>query len=120
MTARCRFVRNNRLCWRCLKVGHYARYCTCRDIKCCDKFRHCEIACPCVYVGRKFISGVMSVNRSLSNRCEKRKGVRLPVLPVNVYTARGHKRVYALLDTGSEETLVSRQLYSELGFKGFP
>ena len=42
------------------------------------------------------------------------------VLPVNIYTASGQKRVYALLDTGSEECLVSRQLYSELGFKGVP
>ena len=44
----------------------------------------------------------------------------MPIIPVNVYTARGRKRVYALLDTGSEETLISKQLYSELGFKGVP
>ena len=120
MTVRCRFVRDKYLCWRCLKHGHIARFCARRDIKSCDKYRHCEVACPCDYAGRKFISGVVSVNRSLSNRCEKRAGVRLPILPVNVYTPRGYKRVYALLDTGSEECLVSRELYSELGLKGVP
>ena len=44
----------------------------------------------------------------------------MPILPVNVYTPKGYKRVYALLDSGSEECLVSRELYSEMGLKGVP
>jgi hypothetical protein len=37
-----------------------------------------------------------------------------------VYTARGQKRVYALIDTGSEETLISKKLYTELSLEGVP
>ena len=32
----------------------------------------------------------------------------------------GKKRVYALIDTGSEETLISKRLYHELNLKGIP
>ena len=110
ITARCRFVVSQRLCWRCLKKGHIARRCTNKEIKACDRYLHSEIACPCDYRGKKFISGSASVNRSLNNFCKDRKGVRLPILPIKVYTARGQKRVYALIDTGSEETLISKKL----------
>ena len=102
MTARCRFVAGNRLCWRCLEGGHRARGCLDMKIKVCDRYLHCEIACPCDYRGKKFVSGAASIHRSFHNLCGKRIGVRLPILPVKIYTPRGQKRVYALIDTGSE------------------
>ena len=114
MTARCHFVMSNRLCWHCLERGHMARGYSNKSIKVCDKFSHCEIACPCNYRGKRFISGAVSVNRALHSTCGERKGVRLPIIHIKIYTPRGQKRVYALIDTGSEETLISQRLYNEL------
>ena len=100
--------------------GHVARGCPDKRIKVCDRYSHCEIACPCDYRGKKFISGAASVNRTLHSICGERKGVRLPIIPIKIYTPRGQKRVYALIDTGSEETLISKRLYTELDLKGVP
>ena len=111
---------SQQLCWRCLRKGHIARRCTNKEIKVCDKYLHCEIACPCNYRGKKFISGSASVNRSLNSFCRDRKGVRFPILPIKVYTARGQKRVHGLIDTDSVETLTSKKLYAELNLEGFP
>ena len=63
----------------------------------------------------------MSVQRPCNNNCTaNRWGLRFPLLPVRVYTSRGSKLVYALLDSGSEESLVSKSLYDELKMKGAP
>ena len=70
-----------------------------------------------VIILEKNISGSLAVQRSLHNACANRSGVRLPILPVHVYTSRDSKLVYALLDTASEETLISKRLYNELNLK---
>ena len=44
----------------------------------------------------------------------------MPISPVRVYTSRGSKLVYALLDSRSEESLVSKSLYDELKMTGVP
>ena len=54
------------------------------------------------------------MNRSFHSTCGKRKGVRLPILLIKKYTPSGEKRVYAFIDTGSEETLISKKLYKEM------
>ena len=120
LTARCRFVMSYRLCWRCLERGHIAANCPNNKIKACDKYLHCEIACSCDYRGKKFISGAISVNRSFHSTCGERKGVRLPILPIKIHTPRGERRIYALIDTGSEESLISRKLYREMDLQGLP
>ena len=61
--------------------------------------------------------GALSVNRCV---CGEHKGVRLPILPVRIYTPRGDKIVYALINTGSEECLISKKLYRELNLYGVP
>ena len=76
MTARCRFVLSNCLCWNCLEEGHISRGCVDKKIKVCDRYSHCEIACPCDYQGKKFISVAVSINRTLNSICWERKGVR--------------------------------------------
>ena len=81
---------------------------------------HCEIACPCDYQGKKLISGAVSVDRMLHSTCGDRKWVCLPIVPIKIYTPRGQRKVYVLIDTGSEETLISKKLYNELNFKGIP
>ena len=49
-----------------------------------------------------------------------KSGVRLPILPVRVYSSKGSKLVYALVDSGSEESLISRCLFEEFKFIGIP
>ena len=83
--------------------------CPNNKIKACDKFLHCEITCSCDYRGKKFISGAISVNQSFHSTYGERKGARLPILLIKMYTPRVEKRVYALIDTGSEETLISKK-----------
>ena len=62
----------------------------------------------------------MAVQRSLHNACTNRSGVRLTILPVRVYTSKGSKLVYALLDSGSEETFDSKNFYDEVKMIGAP
>ena len=90
MTARCRFVISYQLCWRYLKRGHIAGKCPDKKINVCDKYLHCEIACPCDYKGKKFVSGTVSVNRSFHSICRERKRGRLPILPKKNYTPRNY------------------------------
>ena len=61
-----------------------------------------------------------AVQRSLHSACGTRSGVRLPILAVRICTSRGSKLVYALLDSGSEESLISKKLYNELNLNGVP
>ena len=89
MTTRCRFVTSYRLYWHCLERGHVALQCPNKQIKACDKYLHCEIACPCDYWGKKMISGAVSVNMALNSINGERKGVRLPILPFRIYTPLG-------------------------------
>ena len=49
-----------------------------------------------------------------------KSGVRLPILPVQVYSSKGSKLVYALVDCGSEESLISINLFEELKLLGIP
>ena len=118
MTTICRFVVSNCLCWHCLERSSIAGRCLDKKIKVCDKYLHCEIACPCDYWGKKIISGAVSLNRTLHSTCGERKGVLLLIIPIKIYTPQGQKRVYALIDTGSEEMLISKRLYTELSLKG--
>ena len=86
MTARCRFVTSYRLCWRCLERGHVVLQCPNKQIKGCNKYLHCEIACPCDYRGKKMIVGAVLVNRAFHSVSGERKGVHLPIFPVKIYT----------------------------------
>ena len=49
-----------------------------------------------------------------------KSSLRLPILPVWVYSPEGSKLVYALVDSGSEESLISRSLLEELKLLGIP
>ena len=42
----------------------------------------------------------------------------MPILPVRVSTRHGNKVVYAFLELGSQESLVSKKLYNELNMNG--
>ena len=63
--------------------------CPAKEIEACNRWSHCKLICNCNYTGKKFISGSLSVQRSYNNSCAVNKsGVRLPVLPVQVYSSR--------------------------------
>ena len=49
-----------------------------------------------------------------------KSGVRLPILPVRVCSLKGNKLVYSLVDSGSEESLISRSLFEKLKLCGIP
>ena len=106
ITNKSRFISSFILCWRYIERNHVAFKCPDVNIKACDNFLHCEIACLCDYRGKKLLSGVVLVNRTFHSICEEKKGVRLPILPIKIYIPRDEKRVYALIDMGSEETLI--------------
>ena len=44
----------------------------------------------------------------------------MPIVPIRVAYNTGSRITYALLDTGSEETLVSCKLYDDLKLNGAP
>ena len=121
MATRIRIVLDNGLCWRCLGPKHRAFQCTVRDIDACSRCLHHKLVCNCNYSGKKLVSGSLAVEKSCAHsRALGKTGVRLPVLPIRVYSPRGSKLVYALLDSGSEETLISKSLYDELKLCGIP
>ena len=45
---------------------------------------------------------------------------KMPIVPIRVAYNTGSRITYALLDTGSEETLVSCKLYDDLKLNGAP
>ena len=78
-----------------------------KKIEACDRWLHCKLVCTCNYDGRRFVAWSLAAQRSLHSACGSRAGVRLPILPVCIYTSGGSKFVYDLLDSGSEKSLIS-------------
>ena len=79
---------------------------------------HSNLVCLCKFDGKKVISSAAKVcnlnTKSPSVGCN----ARMPILPVRVSTPNGNKIVYALIDSGSQESLVSKKLCSELKING--
>ena len=93
-----------------------------------DTLKHAAVGytinwCATAIILEKIVSGFLAVavKKAYSNsRAMGNSEVRLPVLPVRVYLLKGSKLVYDLIDSGSEETLVSKSLYQELKLCGIP
>ena len=120
MATRVRIVLDNGLYWCCLGPRHWAFQCMTRDIDPCRRWLHNKLVRNCNYSGKKMISGSLAVEKACSHSRVLGKWVRLPILPVRVYSPKGSKLVYALIDSGSEETLISKSLYDELKLCGIP
>ena len=73
------------------------------------------------WVGNLFLAPLRAVSKSCAHsKSMGKSGVRLPVLRIRVYSHKGSKLVYVLLDSGSEDTLISRTLFNELKLGGIP
>ena len=51
---------------------------------------------------------------------KERGGVVCQYCPIKIYAPRGERRIYALIDTGLEETSISKKLYREMNLQGVP
>ena len=123
---RCKFATSNNLCFTCLKISHASNRCRFRSsprAEGCKKNHHallcsCEgetVVKSCVEEALKKVSSI--VNRVASGVGEV--GARLHVLPVVVSNERGdEKEVYAMLDSGSEESLLSKEVADFLELPG--
>ena len=126
---RCNFASSHNLCFSCLrsshanksrcpirsspraancKKDHHALLCSCKF----EKSHSSETEQKTVGVPAKVVNlGVSCVSNGV--------GARLHVLPVVVSNENGEEReVYALLDSGSEETLLSKEISDFLEFPG--
>ena len=88
-TNRFRFHRRYWLCWHCMELGHIASKCKNKKIKACDRYFFVNWFVP-VSIKEKNILEALSVNRSLHSVCGECKRVRLPILPVWIYTPSGN------------------------------
>ena len=76
-----------------------------------DMYRHIKLICVCESLP-EFKAGALWCNTKLSASClNSNVGVRMPVLSL-IVTCNGHEKLtYCLLDSWSEETLVSKEIF---------
>ena len=135
---RLKFVNDKKLCWNCLKPGHFASRCwlrrTCSVPGCGakhTKFLHMldgtDTREPSAPVVPAVISEAQStfaevdhgVNYSVSGPSQAMR-IALPIVPV-IVRAPGSRRsmhTFALLDPGSTNTFCSQELVQQLGVSG--
>ena len=115
-------IRDNGLCFRCLKSGHGAKDCE----KVCSKCQsdHHVLIHP-QPTGTK--DSVDKVKAKLTTKevvtsatFKTTTQASLGVFPVRISSGSKEIRTFALLDSGSNTTLVKRELVEKLGIKGSP
>jgi len=142
--ARCKFARDNRLCFNCLKAGHMSKSCklarTCSVPGCsqkhsrflhqvvrsgvvrnvtCDDVRETTHSSP-NNASTEVSSGFVNAeDRCMVTGAGSTK-TALPIVPVKVRSPDGHYCVstYALLDNGSTTTFCTRALAQSLRLDG--
>ena len=114
-------IKNKNLCFCCLKTGHGSKECEKRCVK-CDKKHHVLIHEGNDYAGKasaekssKSTAATEAVTLSTS---KVKSDATLGALPVRVKMNGKEKLVVALVDSGSNTTLVRRSVVDELGITG--
>ena len=101
-------------CFSCLKLGHSVKAClnkrTC-GINGCVRQHH-----PSLH--RERITDELVVKTILTSMKENDSYVSLGFMPVNIVGPRGMTKICALLDTGSNTTLIRKEIVTKLGIKG--
>ena len=131
--ARKAFIAKQKLCYNCFSNKHSARECpskrTC-NVEECGKKHHKllhESKKARVNMAREDIDYAVpssedeeEVPHSHTYQMATQHGISLRVLPVTLYNpdTNKSKRYNALLDDGSQSTLISERIYKELGLKG--
>ena len=109
---RAQLAKEKRLCFRCLKhpsnSDHLAKSCTLRGrcrIENCNRPHH-----PLIHGAAPVFVGTSSVETS----------VLLQIVPVNIQTPKGAVKTYALLDSGSQASLIVEEFADKIGLQGEP
>ena len=101
-------------CFSCLKIGHAVKACLSKGIcgiNGCVRQHH-----PSLH--RERATGEPLVKTILTSSRDKDSYVSLGFMPVNIIGPKGITKVCALLDTGSNTTLVRKEVVTRLGIKG--
>ncbi|GAA56331.1 hypothetical protein CLF_110613 [Clonorchis sinensis] len=104
-----------KVCFRCLKAGHLTKACNterkCGVNKC--KARH-------LYLLHTTLDPPRSVQGTCNAANARQRSAALSFLPVRIKVPLGELAVYALLDHGSDTTLVSHDVFQKLGIPPHP
>ncbi|CAH8428835.1 unnamed protein product [Schistosoma haematobium] len=110
VTERRHEVRRRGLCYLCLRKGHIAKSCD-SDIK-------CDVGnCKALHNSLLHIDGINNRVVNLVKDWNSSK-VCLGFIPVRLYGPNGTLETYALLDSGSDTSLVCEEIINHLGLKG--
>jgi len=105
------FVKEHKLCWNCLSKGHMIKECKsqyrCRTNN-CNQRHHTLLHFD---KNEKSIQ-VSNIKTSLLNK------TFLQILPITISNGSNHIQTNALLDSGSNATLISREIARKLKIKG--
>ena len=115
--ARWNCLRKHLACFVCLNLGHCAVY--------CRSYSRCNIS-GCMSKHHPLLHGnveadtstIKTVNCSVANH--QRSDVRLGVLPVCIRGPKGFINTFALLDNGSDVSIVERDLLHQVGVQTLP
>ena len=115
--ARWNCLRKHQACFVCLNLGHRAAY--------CQSFSRCNIS-GCMSKHHPLLHGnveadtstIKTVNCSVANY--QMSDVRLGVLPVCIRGPKGFINTFALLDNGSDVSIVERDLLHQVGVQTLP
>ena len=125
ISERAELVREKGLCWLCLRGGHRVRDCTAK--KTCEvaagcKGRHHALlhGAPRVFQPRPAAPAEGDADHSYVGTTKENAGasILLQILPVSARGPNGQRIVNAMLDLGSQVSLVTEQLAAELGLDG--
>ena len=121
---RMELVREKRLCLCCLKPGHGIKKClsqnTCRVTGCQSKHNTKLHDAPALFPGRVSDSSNSSedVIQGFNGHCRTVSSVLLMVVPIKISANGKFVETKALLDSGSQLTLVRQDIVDELGLEG--
>ncbi len=113
------FIREARLCFRCLTANHFAKDCP-ADIKCnkCGSDRHLEI----LHIDKKETDPDEEVEAKCTAVCEGRKGGRscskIVLFDILTNDQNRAERVYGVIDDQSNASMISPDLIKKLDLSG--
>ena len=107
-------TRKLRLCFLCLKGNHQFKECK-SDNRCsvnnCKRKHHTIL----------HQEASLTENKQASiNACESAGSVQLGTIPIILKGPKGNVKTYALIDSGSDSTLVKKNLWDKVGLGGTP
>jgi hypothetical protein len=113
------FIREARLCFRCLTANHFAKDCP-ANIKCnkCGSDRHLEI----LHIDKKETYPDEEVEAKCTAVCEGRKGGRscskIVLFDILTNDQNRAERVYGVIDDQSNASMISPDLIKKLDLSG--